>query len=51
MSQEQSEPLCNISLCGRNAVWKVEFFDKTEYYCQRHKPSVPDALMTRLESQ
>ena len=48
---EQSELLCDISLCGRNAVWKVELFDKIEYYCQRHKPGVPDTLMTRLEPQ
>jgi len=41
-------PLCSISLCGREAVWKVELFDKIEYYCQRHKPSVPDTLMAKL---
>ena len=49
-AENSQEPVCDISLCGRNAVWKVDLFDRIEYYCQRHKPGVPDALMTRLES-
>jgi hypothetical protein len=49
MSQSsEHEPICNISLCGKVAVWKVDFFDRVEYYCQRHKPGVPEMLMTKL---
>jgi len=46
---ELNDLICNVSLCGHNAEWRVELFDKVEYYCNRHKPSVPETLMTKLE--
>jgi len=45
---ELNDLICNVSLCGRLAEWRVELFDKVEYYCNRHKPSVPETLMTKL---
>jgi len=43
-------PVCNISLCGKDAEWRVDLFDKVEYYCNRHRPGVPETLMTKLQS-
>jgi hypothetical protein len=47
-SNSEAKPLCNVSLCGREADWEVELFGKPEYYCERHRPSVPEALMTKI---
>ena len=44
-----SKPVCNIPLCGRDADWEVELFGKVEYYCMRHKPSVPEQFMARVK--
>lgn len=44
----EARPICSISLCGRDAEWEVELFGKTEYYCQRHRPTVPETLMMKL---
>jgi len=45
----ETKPICNISLCSREADWEVELFGKPEYYCERHRPSVPETLMTKLK--
>ena len=45
-----SDFICNVSLCGRQAEWRVDLFDKVEYYCNRHKPRVPDTFMTKINA-
>ncbi|MGA2790007.1 MAG: hypothetical protein ABSF00_04470 [Candidatus Bathyarchaeia archaeon] len=47
----ETKPLCNIPLCGREADWQVEMFGKVEYYCERHRPGVPEKFMNRLKNQ
>jgi len=44
-----AKPVCSMSLCGNDAEWQVDFFGKVEYYCMRHKPGLPDTLMTRIK--
>ena len=44
----EGRPICSISLCGRDAEWEVEMFGKIEYYCQKHRPTVPEAFMVRI---
>jgi hypothetical protein len=46
----ETKPVCSISLCSREADWKVELFGKPEYYCERHRPGVPETLMTKLKN-
>jgi len=40
--------LCSLPLCGAPADWFVESFGEIQYYCDRHKPMVPQALLKRL---
>jgi hypothetical protein len=47
---QESKHTCQISLCGKAADWEVDLFDKIEYYCQRHKPAVPERFMRRLNT-
>ena len=44
----ETKPVCNVPLCGRMADWEVDMFGKVEYYCERHRPGVPEKFMTRL---
>lgn len=39
--------LCSFSLCGATAHWYTDFFGDTEYYCDRHKPVIPQSLLKR----
>jgi len=39
--------LCSLPLCGAPADWFVESFGETEYYCDRHKPMVPQAFLKK----
>jgi hypothetical protein len=45
----EAEPVCNVPLCGRLADWEVDMFGKVEYYCERHRPGVPEKFMTKLD--
>ena len=45
----EPKPACNIPLCGREAVWEVGMFGKLEYYCERHRPAVPEKFMDRVK--
>jgi hypothetical protein len=49
-AQENSDPkpVCNLPLCGKPADWEVEVFGKVEYYCERHRPAIPEKFMTKL---
>jgi len=44
-----ARPVCNIPLCGRPADWEIDMFGKPEYYCERHRPGVPERFMTKLD--
>jgi len=44
-TDEKKAPLCSFPLCGAKADWFTEFFGRTEYYCNRHKPMVPQAFL------
>jgi len=39
--------LCSFPLCGSVADWFTDFFGGTEYYCERHKPMIPQAFLKR----
>jgi hypothetical protein len=41
-------PMCHIPLCGGDAEWRVELFERVEYYCNRHRPGLPETLMTKV---
>lgn len=45
----QTKAECNLPLCGREADWEVEMFGKVEYYCERHRPGVPEKFMKRVK--
>jgi hypothetical protein len=45
----ETKPVCNIPLCGREAEWGVDMFGKPEYYCERHRPAVPEKFMNRVK--
>lgn len=47
---DETRPVCNLPLCGRPAEWEVEMFGKVEYYCERHRPGVPEKFMSKLAS-
>lgn len=42
------KPVCSIPLCGREGVWKVDMFGRVEYYCERHRPGVPEKFMEKM---
>lgn len=42
--------LCSLPVCGATADWYTDFFGETEYYCDRHKPMIPQSLLKRVES-
>ena len=44
----EAKPVCNIPLCGRDAEWQVDMFGKLEYYCERHRPGVPEQFMEKV---
>ncbi len=44
----ESKPVCNVPLCGRLADWEVDMFGKVEYYCERHRPGVPEKFMAKV---
>jgi len=45
------KPVCNIPLCGRDAEWEVDMFGKVEYYCERHRPGVPEKFMVKVKGR
>jgi hypothetical protein len=55
MSKEEARPskrqACSLPLCGAPADWFVESFGEIEYYCDRHKPMVPQAFLKRVASE
>jgi hypothetical protein len=44
-----SAPKCDVTLCGNTAEWKVDFFGKTEHYCDEHRPMIPTTLMKQIK--
>jgi len=40
--------LCSFPLCGSAADWLTERFGETQYYCERHKPMVPQGFLKRV---
>jgi len=38
---------CSFPFCGATADWYTDFFGETEYYCDRHKPMVPQVFLKR----
>jgi hypothetical protein len=32
------------------ADWYTDFFGETEYYCDRHKPVIPQSLLKRADA-
>ena len=46
----EAKPVCNLPLCGRPADWEVDMFGKVEYFCERHRPGIPEKFMTKLNS-
>jgi len=49
-AQQNSEPkpVCNVPLCGKQADWEVDMFGKPEYYCERHRPGIPERFMIKV---
>jgi len=45
-----SKPVCNLPLCGKPADWQVEMFGKVDYYCERHRPSIPEKFMVKVNT-
>ncbi len=41
--------LCSLPLCGAVAEWFTDSFGATEYYCDRHKPTIPQAFLKRAD--
>jgi hypothetical protein len=44
----EAKPVCNIPLCGKEGEWRVEMFGRVEYYCERHRPGVPEKFMEKI---
>jgi len=42
--------LCSLPLCGSAADWFTDFFGGTEYYCDKHKPMIPQSLLKRVSA-
>jgi hypothetical protein len=47
----EAKPLCDLPLCGSPADWEVDMFGKVEYFCERHRPGVPEKFMAKLSKQ
>lgn len=49
--QDNSErKLCSVPLCGVTADWFTNFFGDPEYYCDKHKPVIPESLLKRARA-
>ncbi len=47
--QDNSKPkLCSFPVCGAKADWSTGFFGETEYYCNTHKPMIPEGFLKKL---
>lgn len=46
----ETKPVCNIPLCGNDGEWRVEMFGRADYYCERHRPGVPEKFMEKITS-
>lgn len=42
--------LCSFPVCGAMADWYTDFFGETEYYCDKHKPMIPQSLLKRANA-
>jgi hypothetical protein len=42
--------LCSFPVCGVMADWSTDFFGETEYYCDKHKPMIPQSLLKRVDA-
>jgi hypothetical protein len=42
--------LCSFPVCGAMADWSTDFFGETEYYCDKHKPMIPQSLLKRADA-
>jgi len=42
--------LCSFPLCGATADYFTDFFGETEYYCDKHKPVIPESLLKRARA-
>jgi hypothetical protein len=55
MSAEEKDTgkrkLCSFPVCGAMADWFTDFFGKTEYYCEKHKPMIPLSLLKRADAK
>jgi YHS domain-containing protein len=47
--ESDSKPVCGLPLCGKEAYWEVELFGKVEYFCERHRPHVPEKFMVKVK--
>jgi hypothetical protein len=43
--------LCSFPVCGATADWSTDFFGETEYYCEKHKPMIPQSLLKRVDAK
>ena len=50
-ADEGGQVLCSFPLCGATADWLTDFFGETEYYCDKHKPMVPQAFLKRVDHE
>jgi hypothetical protein len=41
---------CSFPVCGAMADWATDFFGETEYYCDKHKPMIPQSLLKRVDT-
>ena len=48
--ESDAKPVCSLPLCGREAEWEVDMFGKVEYFCERHRPGVPEKFMLRVNT-
>jgi hypothetical protein len=46
-----SRKLCSFPVCGAMADWFTDFFGETEYYCDKHKPMIPQSLLKRANAE
>jgi len=47
-SSANKRVLCSFPLCGAAADWYTDFYGQTEYYCDRHKPMLPQVFLKRM---
>ena len=43
--------LCSFPVCGERADWFTDFFGETEFYCDKHKPVIPQSLLKRADAK